>query len=80
MTHPTVWLCRPGMTANPCDGNLNATVVQPNGGTSVEPFDPATSPKIDCFYVYPTLSDAPTDAAPLAPCEWPSSTTPRPSL
>ncbi len=67
MAHPTVWLCRPGMAANPCSTNLDTTVVQPGGGRSTAPFIAAKHPKIDCFYVYPTLSQAKTDAAPLAP-------------
>jgi hypothetical protein len=64
--HPTVWVCRPGMADNPCIGGLNATVVQPNGTTSVQPFTPAKDPKIDCFYVYPTVSQAKSVASPLA--------------
>lgn len=66
VTHPTVWLCRPGMANNPCEGGLDATVVAADGKTSVEKFQPATEPKIDCFYVYPTLSEAQTVNAPLA--------------
>ena len=65
--HPTVWVCRPGMPDNPCTGGLSATVVQPNGASSVQPFTPARDPKIDCFYVYPTASQAKTVASPLAP-------------
>jgi hypothetical protein len=55
------------MAANPCEGGLDATVVQTNGATSVEPFTPAKNPKIDCFYVYPTVSTAKSVAEPLAP-------------
>ncbi len=55
------------MAANPCEGGLDATVVQTNGTTSVEPFTPAKNPKIDCFYVYPTVSTAKSVAEPLAP-------------
>ena len=65
--HPTVWVCRPGMATNPCSGGLDATVVQPDGTSSVEPFTPAKDPKIDCFYVYPTVSQAKSVASPLAP-------------
>ena len=49
--HPTVWLCLPGMTSNPCAGNLDATVLAPDGARSTEVFRPAANPKIDCFYV-----------------------------
>lgn len=64
VSHPTVWLCRPGMPANPCEGDLDATVVRP-GGTATEAFRPAADPPVDCFYVYPTVSPAPTRNAPL---------------
>ncbi len=65
VSHPTVWLCRPGLPANPCAGKLDATVVSA-GHRTVEPFQPAADPPIDCFYVYPTVSRAPTANAPLA--------------
>lgn len=67
VAHPTVWLCRPGMAKNPCEGGLDATVAGAGGQTSVEVFRPAAAPKIDCFYVYPTLSEAAAVNAPLAP-------------
>ncbi|MGZ4666380.1 MAG: alpha/beta fold hydrolase, partial [Frankiaceae bacterium] len=67
VSHPTVWLCRPGMTINPCAGNLDTTVVARDGTGSAEGFRPAATPKIDCFYVYPTLSEAASINAPLAP-------------
>ena len=54
------------MTANPCEGGLDATVVAANGSMSVERFRPAANPGIDCFYVYPTVSRAPGANAPLA--------------
>ncbi|HZB50433.1 MAG TPA: DUF3089 domain-containing protein [Mycobacteriales bacterium] len=62
--HPTVWLCRPGLPANPCEGDLDATVLGPAGSTR-EAFRPAADPPVDCFYVYPTVSPAPTTNAPL---------------
>lgn len=60
----TLWLCRPGLPANPCEGGLDATLV--DGKNTVEPFTPAPDPKIDCFYVYPTVSKAIALNAPLA--------------
>lgn len=66
VAHSTVWLCRPGMAKNPCDGGLDATVVHADGTEQREPFTPAKDPKVDCFYVYPTLSSARTVNAPLA--------------
>jgi hypothetical protein len=52
----TVWLCRPGLADNPCAGDLSATLVAADGKTTVEKVQPAASPAIDCFYVYPTVS------------------------
>ena len=65
VAHPTVWVCRPGMRANPCAGGLGAVVVHPDGTTARQPFRPAAHPAIDCFYVYPTVSRATTANAPL---------------
>ncbi len=49
------WLCRPD-TEDACDQNLDTTVIEADGTTSVEPFEAAEDPPIDCFYVYPTVS------------------------
>jgi hypothetical protein len=56
----TVWLCFPGRASDPCATSLATTVIRANGSRSVvHPARPA-SPPIDCFYVYPTVSDQPT--------------------
>jgi hypothetical protein len=55
-TSSTVWLCRPGQSNDPCASNLQTTVVQASGATSIIDPGPAKSPKFDCFYVYPTVS------------------------
>ncbi|MBK5307064.1 MAG: DUF3089 domain-containing protein [Frankiaceae bacterium] len=60
----TVWACRPGLAGNPCDKDLDATVVQAGGARSRVAFVPAAGLKADCFYVYPTVSQAPSDNAP----------------
>jgi hypothetical protein len=60
----TLWLCRPGLPQNPCDGGLDATVV--DGSSAVQPFVPAADPAVDCFYVYPTVSRARALNAPAA--------------
>ena len=60
----TLWLCRPGLPANPCEGGLDATLQ--DGKSTVEAFTPAREPKIDCFYVYPTVSKAIALNAPMA--------------
>jgi hypothetical protein len=51
----TVWLCRPGLAANPCEASRTATAVAANGTKTVERF-PTDRRPIDCFYVYPTVS------------------------
>jgi hypothetical protein len=56
----TVWLCRPGLTRNPCAADLTTTVVGRNGSIRVEHAAPARRPPVDCFYVYPTVSVQPT--------------------
>ena len=52
----TVWLCKPGRAANPCARSLTTTVIEPDGSRTMERARPARKPKIDCFYVYPTVS------------------------
>jgi hypothetical protein len=53
------WLCRPGRH-DACDVDLTATVISANGKLTRESW--AANPKapIDCFYVYPTVSNDPT--------------------
>ena len=57
----TVWLCKPGLKSNPCTPGLKTTYFSPAGKKlrvgkprAVKP------PKVDCFYVYPTVSDQTT--------------------
>jgi hypothetical protein len=63
---PANWLCRPDK-ADVCDSGLDATHVFPNGRTKVERFKPVRSPRIDCFYVYPTISLDPGGNSDLVP-------------
>ena len=50
------WLCKPGRQ-DACAVNEDATVVHTDGSTKIDAFHAAaTDPKIDCFYVYPTVS------------------------
>src|ERR1700676_2323285 len=60
----TVWLCRPGLADNPCTPSLATTRTTPSGGIIgvSTPVIPA-HPPIDCFYVYPTVSDQKTPNA-----------------
>jgi hypothetical protein len=53
---PENWLCLPDRAGDACDQNLDTTIIQPDGTTSVETFQAAADPPIDCFYVYPTIS------------------------
>jgi hypothetical protein len=61
-----VWLCSPGLAADPCTANLRTTVVSADGSTSVQPARPAANPAFDCFYAYPTVSTQPTQNANLS--------------
>jgi len=55
-----VWLCKPGMADNPCE-IPNDTTLQ---GEADEVVTPEPGPRsVDCFYVYPTVSN---DATPNA--------------
>jgi len=56
----TVWLCRPGLSGNPCLSDLSATLVSGAGAMRVVRSSPAKNPPVDCFYVYPTISDQQT--------------------
>ncbi len=57
----TVWLCKPGLHDNPCNPGLETTVFSPSG-KKLRVISPKAvrHPKIDCFYVYPTVSDQTT--------------------
>lgn len=50
------WLCRPGRT-DACSADLNATVIAADGTLTPEPFVANPAAPIDCFYVYPTISN-----------------------
>jgi pimeloyl-ACP methyl ester carboxylesterase len=55
----TTWLCKPGIPDNPCAPGFDTTMISPSGqilGTAKPKSDPNRK-KIDCFYVYPTVSD-----------------------
>jgi hypothetical protein len=53
-----VWLCKPGMRANPCAPSLTTTVFSPGGKrVGVQHVQMAKRRRADCFYVYPTVSD-----------------------
>lgn len=62
----TTWLCRPGLADNPCTTGLASTAIARDGAMHPQPASPVSNPKVDCFYVYPTVSDQSTINANLA--------------
>jgi Protein of unknown function (DUF3089) len=58
----TVWLCKPGLKPDPCTPRLTTTVYNAplTAALRVEHPKPGRTPPIDCFYVYPTVSDEKT--------------------
>jgi hypothetical protein len=60
----TVWLCKPGLERNPCSTSLRTTVFSPSGERlRVQRPRRVRRSGIDCFYVYPTVSDQPATIA-----------------
>jgi Protein of unknown function (DUF3089) len=57
----TVWLCRPGASADPCVGDRSTTAVDAHQTRTITPSSPANSRSVDCFYVYPTVSNESSD-------------------
>lgn len=52
------WLCWPGAT-DACAIDLDTTVIKADGSTHIERYVADPHPPIDCFYVYPTVSNDP---------------------
>ncbi|MFY9570707.1 MAG: DUF3089 domain-containing protein [Blastocatellia bacterium] len=50
------WLCRPGRQ-DACAVDLTTTVVAADGKLAIEKWTPNAKAPIDCFYVYPTVSN-----------------------
>ena len=61
---PANWVCRPDKE-DICDGDLDATVIEADGTTKVEPWTANPDAPIDCFYVYPTISRDPSETSDL---------------
>ena len=56
-TAEVTWLCKPGAKPNPCAESQATTVQAADGSTHIRtPVNP-DRPKVDCFYVYPTVSE-----------------------
>jgi hypothetical protein len=59
-----VWLCRPGVAPDPCTPGLSTTVYGAKlHKLGVQHPKAVKRPAIDCFYVYPTVSDQTTGNA-----------------
>ena len=55
---PENWLCRPGLAGDVCAASkLDSTTVAANGGLKVEKWKANSKAAVDCFYVYPTVSN-----------------------
>ena len=54
---PETWLCWPGKAGNACAVDITATIVKANGSMAREAFKSVPNAPIDCFYVYPTVSN-----------------------
>jgi Protein of unknown function (DUF3089) len=53
-----IWLCKPGQRPDPCTPGLSTTAFSPQLKPGrVEHPAQVKQPAIDCFYVYPTVSD-----------------------
>jgi hypothetical protein len=61
------WLCRPGLASNPCQGDQTTRYFEPDGSSHVERPEVPANPPVDCFYVYPTVSNQPTPNATQTP-------------
>ncbi|MBN1652763.1 MAG: DUF3089 domain-containing protein [Deltaproteobacteria bacterium] len=58
---PTLWMCKPGATDNPCEGDFTATEVLADLTTSAPVAGTIKQDAaFDCFYLYPTM-DLETD-------------------
>lgn len=55
----TVWLCKPGTNPDPCRADRTTTVVTFNGTMRQDAIQKPVKgkPAVDCFYVYPTVSE-----------------------
>jgi hypothetical protein len=51
----SMWLCRPDLPGDACHQDLTATEIHPDGSRTVQKHQSVAEPKVDCFYVYPTV-------------------------
>src|SRR5260370_24188271 len=60
------WLCRPGRQGA-CAVDLSTTVISARGKLKQETWAASANAPIDCFYVYPTVSNDPTRNSDMVP-------------
>lgn len=56
-SRPETWLCWPGKAGDACAIDMTTTVIKADGSSRVEAFKANPRAPIDCFYVYPTVSN-----------------------
>lgn len=49
------WMCQRSFAADICDTDLDATIVEADGGYEVVPHEPLQDAPADCLYFYPTV-------------------------
>ncbi len=54
---PETWVCWPGKAGDACAVDMTTTVIKADGSSSVERFRSDPKAPVDCFYVYPTVSN-----------------------
>ena len=63
---PATWLCRPDR-ADACSVDLTTTFIGADGGLGIQGWEADPYAPIDCFYVYPTVSQDPTANSDMEP-------------
>src|SRR3954470_14452723 len=63
----TAWLCRPDAPSDPCRGDQTTTYFASDGSSRVGRPKTPKKLRVDCFYVYPTVSNQPTSNATATP-------------
>jgi pimeloyl-ACP methyl ester carboxylesterase len=61
----TTWLCKPGLASDPCAAGGGTTQLNADGSVKGPLYQRETArpTQVDCFYVYPTVSDQKTPQA-----------------
>ncbi len=63
---PATWLCRPE-AKDLCAASTPTTIVAADGSRSLKIWKPREDAAVDCFYVYPTISEDPNGNSTLVP-------------